>query len=276
VQSYNFNRTKNKKFNFSLPSLTLRKKYKRRPLNSRSKYTSSNSADRDSLYIKIIVRSFIYYVVIALASFFVFMGIFANINNLWGFFRPQVTYEDKQFGPSKPYLSTQTEFTKENTVNLSGTAESGKKVVLYRGGGYAEETISDTGNKFEFVNVPITAEDSVVTKFYVEVEDGKGNKSPQSNSLLITYDDKKPSLSVSDPTPDQRVKDFSRTYLVKGKTEVGAKITADEKLGRVDSSGNFTVTIALKDEVNVLKVVSTDKAGNESLVEVPVYYEKQQ
>lgn len=273
MQSYNFNRNKKRKINFKFPNL---KVWGVRTKNFSTRTSSSNSSTSNTqdYYVRIIIRSFVYYLVIALASFFIFIGIFANINNLWGFFRPQVKYEEKQFGPSKPYLSIENDYTKESTINLSGTAESSKKVTLFKNGEYSEETIADSSNKFEFASVPIKAENDSITKFYVVVEDGHGGKSPQSNLILVTYDDKKPILSVSDPISDQRIKDYSRSYEVKGKTEKDAKVTINEKLGRVSPEGDFSVNVALKDEVNILKVVATDKAGNESVIEVPVYFEK--
>lgn len=277
MQSYNFSGKKRKKIEFSFPSFTFKNRSIKGPTRRPLRRTVANSrADtkQESYYIRIILRSLIAYVAIGIASFFIFIAIFSNINSLWGFFRPTEVYKEKEFGPSKPYLSTETEATKESTITLSGTAQGGSKVVLYKNSDYSEETIADSGNKFEFTEVAIKNENDAVTKFYVEVEDSKGNKSPQSNAVLVIYDDKKPDLYVSDPTPDQRIKDYNRSYEVKGKSEPGAKVTVNEKIARVSPEGDFSVTIRLDDEVNILKVLSVDEAGNETKIEVPVYFEK--
>ena len=230
---------------------------------------------KESEYVRIIVRSFVLYIIIGVASFFVFFGIFSNINNLWGFFKPSEKYvEDNNIKPAKPFLKTEQEFTKKEKIDLEGIAETGKQVVLYKNGAKEAETIADAQNNYFFNDVSISTKEEDKTTFYTKVIGDKNVESASSNEVTVEFDKTKPKLEVLSPKPDDRIKSYSRTLEVTGKTEPDVIVLVNDKLARVNTSQEFSATIGLKDEVNDIKVVATDKAGNETVINVPVYFEK--
>ena len=240
---------------------------------SRSK---SKLTTKEAHYIKIIIRSFILYLIIGGASFFGAILIFSNINSFWGIFKPSEKYvEENTVKPSKPYLKTETESTNKETVDLDGIAENGKKVILYKNDKEETETIANNENKYFFNSIKINTTEGETTTFYTIVKGDKGNDSNRSNEVTVTYDKTKPRISVEYPKPDERINSFSRTLEVKGRSEEeGVEITINGRIARKNTSNEFSATIGLEDEVNVIKVISKDKAGNETIIEIPVYFEK--
>ncbi len=226
-------------------------------------------------YKKIIIRSFIFYGIILAIDFFVFINLFSNINNIWGFIKPSENnkVQEDKLKPRKPFLKAEEEYTNKDKANLSGRAEAGKTVVLFKDNNYYSESLADSEGKYFFNDVPINTQKDSYTEFYTIVK-ADGVESNPSQTVKVYFDKEKPKLEVSSPKKDDRIKSFSRTLEVKGKTEEGTQVTINGRIARINLNNEFSGTIRLEDGVNVIKVVAKDKAGNESVVEVPVYFEK--
>jgi len=225
-------------------------------------------------YKKTIIRSLIFYVIILTIDFFIFINLFSNINNIWGFIKtPETRVANKKLKPRKPFLIADTEYTNKGVVNFKGRAEPGKTIVLYKDNNYYSETITDSEGKYFFNDVPIKKDENSYTEFYSIVKDNNIESSP-SVKINIYYDTKKPKVEVTKPKKDDRIKSFSRTLEVTGKTEEDTQVKINGRIARINLNNEFSGTIRLEEGVNVIKIEAIDKAGNKSVIEVPVYFEK--
>lgn len=241
--------------------------------SKKTKRTTSSSTDQQ--YIKTIIKYNVISLGIVIITFFAFILVFSNINNLWGMFRPDEKYvEENKNKPAKPFLKSEKEATNEDKVSLDGVAGSGQKVTLFKDNNKAGEAIADSDSKFTFSDIDINTTQDSTTEFYVVSKNDKGEESEQSNLVKIKFDKKKPDLTISSPNNDDRIKSFSRSLQVTGKTESDAKVTVNERVASVNQNGEYSATIALVDEVNTIKVESTDKAGNKNIQQIGVYFEK--
>lgn len=226
-------------------------------------------------YINTIVKANLLSLAIIISSIFAFLLIFSNINNLWGVFKTSEKYvEEDNNKPAKPFLETDSDYTKESNISLKGAANQGQKITLFKDNNVESETIADAENKFYFDNVAIKNENGSNVAFYVIAKNEKGEESEKSNEVIVTFDNEKPKLTVSSPSNDDRVKSYSRSLEVTGTTEVGAKVTVNGTFARINQNNEYSATIKLDDEVNTIKVEAEDKAGNKSFQEIGVYFEK--
>ncbi len=72
------------------------------------------------------------------------------------------------------------------------------------------------------------------------------------------------SLTVTQPA-DNSLSNTERIE-VRGHTNPGAVVSADQVITRADDQGNFTMTVRLEEGLNVIEVVASDETGNEATV----------
>lgn len=241
----------------------------------KSRTRTKSTSSKDENYLKQIIKYNAISLAIIVGTFFAFVLIFSNINNLWGVFRPNEKYvEESKDKPAKPFLQSEKEYTNEDKVKLTGVAGSGQKVQLFKDNNKEKEVVVDGEGKFEFNDIEINTNQDSTTEFYVVSKNDRGEESELSNTVKITYDKKKPDLTISSPNNDDRIKSFSRSLQVTGNTESDSKVTVNGKVASVNQEGVYSATIALVDEVNEIKVEAEDTAGNKTVATVAVYFEK--
>ncbi len=90
-------------------------------------------------------------------------------------------------------------------------------------------------------------------------EDGSEGKSPSQRKIRIIQDYRPPALSVD--FPDENI--YSNHFVIKGKSEPGAKIYINNKLIETDlKSGRFSHEMTFTNGINVILVEAADSAGN--------------
>lgn len=123
---------------------------------------------------------------------------------------------------------------------------------------------------FEISGIPI-AEGPNSIRAVAVIDGSEGNSSAE---IMVTRDTVPPEISISDPTPGLFVSGDSIT--VRGKSEPDIEIQLRNETtgllgsGRTDASGNFGVTIGMRDGVNLLAVTAIDAAGNAAKSSVEV------
>jgi hypothetical protein len=78
------------------------------------------------------------------------------------------------------------------------------------------------------------------------------------------------SLVVTQPQDDY-ITDVD-TVEVKGHTSPGAVVSVNEDVAIADNQGDFTVTVTLDEGPNIIDVVASDDAGNQTGVTLVVAY----
>lgn len=67
-------------------------------------------------------------------------------------------------------------------------------------------------------------------------------------------------LTVSSPVDGAT--QSSKVLVVKGKTTVGTEIFVNDKEGKADAGGNFSVNLTLDEGENIVLVIASDASGN--------------
>ena len=123
---------------------------------------------------------------------------------------------------------------------------------------------------FEVSGIPISEGANSIRA--VVVTDGK--EGTPSAAITVTRDTLPPEVTITDPTPGELVSGDSIT--VRGKSEPNLEIQLRNETtgligsGRSDATGEFGVTVGLRDGVNLLSVTAIDLAGNSAKTSVEI------
>lgn len=168
--------------------------------------------------------------------------------------------------PSIPSLEPLPEATSKNFLTITGTAEKGSKVHLYRNDSQIS-TISanaDTDGSFSFDNIKLIADEN---EFYVISEDFSGNLSEPSTAYLVIFQTEGPTLTVAGEVDNK-----SGKAIISGETDSNATVTVSNRRAIVNRSGFFALELKLNSGENKLPVVATDQAGNTTEQELTLNY----
>ena len=172
--------------------------------------------------------------------------------------------------PAPPTIWADYTATNSATVKIYGISEPDSKISLLNDNQIILETKADDEGKLTFESVTLKPGSN---NFMTIAIDGAGNKSHESKSLIVTFSDKNPDLTIEKPSENQRFSGSDNPIEIKGKTVVGAKVYINGRLAIADGSGGFLLKIYLKDGDNVLMIRVVDEALNETNKEIKVYYQ---
>lgn len=161
------------------------------------------------------------------------------------------------------------EATNSAILNLSGFAEAGATVKLYRNGQELKEIIVDQNGYFTISKIDLKLGDN---KLEAKTIDPSGNESKTSPSVNIVYDNTPPVLEVTDPHEGAEFFGEDREILAAGKTEPGIKLNINSFFVLVDTEGNFVKKLTLNEGENEILITASDKAGNTAQKSLTVNY----
>ncbi|EKD87591.1 MAG: hypothetical protein ACD_36C00012G0003, partial [uncultured bacterium] len=130
-------------------------------------------------------------------------------------------------------------------------------------------TLDESGN----FSVPIKLSEGA-NAISTKIIDEEGNASELSTVYTVTYKKSAPVLEVSQPNDGDNITGEKNTVLVSGRAEENAKVTINGRLAILGSDGSFHVTITLSEGDNTITIIATDKAGNQTLIERKVNYQR--
>jgi hypothetical protein len=171
--------------------------------------------------------------------------------------------------PSPPYLISDFDATNSGVIAIRGRAEVGANVYLSLG--KSSETASVVGEEgtFVFSDIQLNEGKNVFTAWAI---DAAGNKSQNSQTLTINFSQKTPKLEITSPSEGKVVTGQEAKVEVSGKTDPENKVTVNERVAIVATSGSFITKIGLNSGQNLIKIVVVDPAGNIFKKEVSVVY----
>jgi len=170
--------------------------------------------------------------------------------------------------PSPPVFNPLFEATKSAQISLSGFAESESTVKLFFNN-QEKDVLADQEGKFTFGNLNLKEGQN---KIYAIAIDKAGNESNYSDKINILYDNKPPEIEISQPQDGETISTEDNRIEIVGKTDEGANVLINEHFVVVDSEGNFSYQISLDNGENEIKIVSKDKAGNQTETAIKVNY----
>lgn len=160
--------------------------------------------------------------------------------------------------PPPPKFKYFPESTNQQNVTLSGNTEAGVTVKLDFNGN-VQEILADNNGQFSF---NVTLQNGINT-FSATSTDQAGNQSQKSNDYQITFDNTPPDLEITSPSDGSSYfGSTQRQITIMGKTEVGAKVSINDRIISVDDSGNFQYTTTLNEGSNNFNIKSQGLAGN--------------
>ena len=168
-----------------------------------------------------------------------------------------------------PILDPITTATNSASMDISGTAGSGKYVVIYINGKQLGKADIKEENVFVFKDLTL---DEGENDIKIKAVDDNKKESKFSPTVQVTYTTKSPDLTVDFPTDGQTYHKSDNPIKIRGKTDPDAKVTINDFWAVNDSDGNYSYNYLLKSGDNDLKITATDEAGNKSEKTLRVTY----
>jgi len=173
---------------------------------------------------------------------------------------------DKGFTPTTPRLAENFDATNSANIKLTGVADPKVTVQLDQDDQPGDTIVAGDDGTFNFV-VSLKKGDNFFT---VQAVSATGVKSDKSGKYKITYLASGPKLDISSPKDQDSVKDSMLT--VSGSTDPNSSVTINDHLAITRSDGAYSGSVTLSNGDNKIKVVATDRAGNQTTKEITVKY----
>ena len=177
--------------------------------------------------------------------------------------------EDK-IPTTPPIILPLPEATSSAKISLSGFAEPAATIEILNGGISQIKTVAESDGSFKINNLEITAGRNEI---YAVATDKAGNISQPSEKIIVIFDNTPPKLEVLQPEDNATFYGFPKSIEVKGKTDEEATVTINDHLAIMEAEGKFSYSLTLVRGENKIKIVATDKAGNQIEQELTVFLE---
>lgn len=234
------------------------------------KRTKSRLARRQS---QIFMRRAITLVVLAIAVLFLVVrfGVPLLIKMAVYFSGDQT---DTQVGQSNelktliaPRLQPMPEATFSASLDVNGFAQAGVNVAVYVNGVEEDEVLVNDNGEFEALGVNLKAGKN---RIWAVAGDGKGNKSPESDEVVVQVDNSEPKITIDSPRDGEDVSEEKIT--VTGLVDEEVSLTINGHFVLQGSDKSFSKSIKLSEGENKIVIEAEDDAGNVAEKELVVNY----
>lgn len=172
--------------------------------------------------------------------------------------------------PLSPKINFINEYTKEETLTVSGFSEASSVVELFLNDSPVGTTITSADGTFTFARITLNEGANSV---YAIAADQAGNKSQPTSKVAINYDKTPPKLEVTEPLEGAIFTgERKRSVKVSGQTEDGVSLSLNDRIVILDQNAKFSPNFNLTEGENTLKFTATDQAGNQTEKEIKVTY----
>lgn len=161
--------------------------------------------------------------------------------------------------------------TNSATLTVTGTGTPGSILILYVNEGETKKLTIPSDGRFSVPSVKVIDGQNTVS---AKLTDEKQNLSDLSNVLTITVKRSPPSLEITSPSPNAAITGEKNTADVVGKAEEGSTVTINGRFVVIQNDGSFSYPYPLNEGDNTFMVVAVDAAGNQTIVERKVMYQK--
>jgi len=178
--------------------------------------------------------------------------------------------QEDNIPPPAPLLLPLPEATSSAQLNLSGFAEPGAIVEIFVSGISQKKIVADSNGSFSVDNLRLTEGRNEI---YAIATDKAGNVSQSSEKLIVLLDQTPPELVILQPTNNATFYGMQKRIEIKGETEEDASVVINDRLAVMEAGGKFRYSLTLSEGENKVKIVATDKAGNQTEEELTLYLE---
>lgn len=159
--------------------------------------------------------------------------------------------------PPPPILYSLPSATNQKQLEVKGSSEPGALIKLTVNNQDYEATSNSSGSFTSTITL-VEGENLIKAK----ATDTAGNESSASNVLVITLSSKNPTLDITAPNDGDTIFGQGGKVEIKGTTDSPNRITVNDKVVIVSSSGAFVYTLSLTAGTNDIKVKAIDASGN--------------
>lgn len=169
-----------------------------------------------------------------------------------------------------PLLDPLSEATNSAWLDVSGSGQPGAVAVLFLNDGEIDREPIDEAGRFTFTSIQGIPG---VNSLSAQIEDGQGNRSDFSNTVVVRIITRSPALEIERPSSGDILKGDDNEVEVAGKTEEGMTVTVNGRFIMTRAGGEFRTTVPLTEGENMINIAAFDKAGNTTEAQRTVYYE---
>lgn len=194
-----------------------------------------------------------------------------------GFVKETINPSQKQKSPlegdpmlAAPVLNIPYEATGSSEIEIKGFTTPSSKVKLFIDDEEIKTVQTEEDGSFVFQNVSLNMG---INNIYAKSVDDKDKESLPSKTFKITYDNDKPSLSISEPEDNKKIQGGDKKTKVSGSTEPGVKVLVNDSQVVVNADGNFSTEIQINEGDNTITIKSVDLAGNTTEIQRKVTFQ---
>jgi hypothetical protein len=170
-----------------------------------------------------------------------------------------------------PIIDPPVSATNSATISITGKAQTGLTLILYvNNTEYKKLSVKDDGT-FKLSSVPLTTGANTIS---AKLTDEKGNISDLSNIVSVSYGNTPPRLVISDPTDNTTISGDPNTVTVNGMTDDNVTVTINDRMVVIKTDNSFSFNYPLNEGDNMLNIMATDAAGNQTTLQRKVTYHK--
>ncbi len=208
-------------------------------------------------------------VLVVTLGFSLLSGFFLFVSGL----KPKdTTTKDDFIPPVAPTLFISIEATNSAHFAIRGSAEARATVTLSKNSTEIMTLQVPDDGYFEFKDVSLSEGTNI---FSATAVDEAGNKSLSSSKEEVYYSNKQPKLEISSPNDDQEYIGKEARVEIKGQTDGGNRVSVNDRVVIVSSSGSFVHVLGLSEGETTLVIKASDTAGNVTTKEMKVRFRRE-
>ena len=162
--------------------------------------------------------------------------------------------------PAPPQFDDIPEYTNRESVEVTGSSESGARISI-NSNGDSSEVVANNEGRFTFVFNLNKGENTIsaISK------DSSGNVSSETKIYMTIFDDISPKVDVSSPKDnDSFFGNQQRQISVQGTVNEKTDLTINGRFVELKDDGTFVFSTTLNDGQNTFEIKAVDPAGNEA------------
>lgn len=167
-----------------------------------------------------------------------------------------------------PVLDSIAEATNSSVISVSGRADKESTVKILLNDTEVAKVMADKDSRFKTQNFKLQEGTNSIVGYTMK----DNQDSSPSGTLTIIYLKKPPKLDITSPSEGQKFIAESKDIFISGETDPGNKVIIKDRFIIVNQDGKFNYKVTLSDGDNTFKIVATDIAGNQTIVERKVNY----
>ena len=169
--------------------------------------------------------------------------------------------------PFPPQLESPFTATNSARITIQGISEPNSIVKLFQNNQELEKILVGKDGAFT-KRITLKKEKN---KIVAKAIDQAGNESAFSTALLILYKKDEPLLEIDFP-PDEDFQTEEEEIEITGKADPEVNLNINNRFVFVKNDGSFSHLVSLSEGENLIEIVTTDQAGNQTKAERKVTY----